>query len=232
MSGTLTSPHRLTLQLQKVLSRAKPDSYGRVRSSREDIDVNVGPDSVPRVLVFVDAFVKAAEERGFSFAPAATEYEPGLSIVINGQTVRFSILEGSRRSSPVASMNTARGATQVGSREFHPSGRLSFKIREYLRDRNEPTFLDRAHEPLERQLSIILHGLAQAAIELRERAEERAKEEKLAQERAEQHRRAEIQHKKLEDDLANWSKAETIRRFLRQVEQGMESSAPADPEFA
>jgi hypothetical protein len=66
--GVLSSPHRLTLQLQKSFSLRNPDSYGRVGSSREDIDVKVAPSSIPRVLLFVDAFVKAAEDRGYSFA--------------------------------------------------------------------------------------------------------------------------------------------------------------------
>ena len=64
----LSSPHRLTLQLQKSFSLRRSDSYGRVGSSRDDLDVKVAPASVPRALLFVDTFVKTAEERGFAFA--------------------------------------------------------------------------------------------------------------------------------------------------------------------
>jgi hypothetical protein len=44
----LSSPHRLTLQLQKSFSVRRSDSYGRLGSSRDDIDVKVAPASVPR----------------------------------------------------------------------------------------------------------------------------------------------------------------------------------------
>lgn len=78
----LSSPHRLTLDLQKSFSLRIPDSYGRVGSSRESIDAKVAPSSIARVLLFVDAFVKAAEDRGYSFMLPETEYERGLEILI------------------------------------------------------------------------------------------------------------------------------------------------------
>jgi hypothetical protein len=56
----LSSPHRLTLQLQKSFSLRRSDSYGRVGSPGDDIDVKVAPASVPRALLFVDTFVKTA----------------------------------------------------------------------------------------------------------------------------------------------------------------------------
>ena len=55
--------------------------------------MKVAPASVPRALLFVDTFVKTAEERGFAFALPESEYEPGLSIVIKRQKVKFSVLE-------------------------------------------------------------------------------------------------------------------------------------------
>jgi hypothetical protein len=89
----LSSPHRLTLQLQKSLSRRTPDSYGRVRSSSDDINVKVAPASIPRALLFVDAFVRAAEERGYAFTPRASDCEPGMSVLIKLEKVQFCIFE-------------------------------------------------------------------------------------------------------------------------------------------
>lgn len=65
VSEVLSSPHRLTLDLQKSFSLRISDFYGRVGSSREAIDAKVAPSSISRVLLFVDAFVKAAEDRGY-----------------------------------------------------------------------------------------------------------------------------------------------------------------------
>ena len=76
-----------------------------------------------------------------------------------------------------------------------------------------------------------MQAMVHAAHELRERAARRAKGKKLAQERAEERRKAETQHKKFDEDLANWSKAETIRRFLAQVEQAMSNNPNQDDGF-
>lgn len=132
--GVLSSPHRLTLQLQKSFSRRSPDSYGRIGSSREDIDVKIAPSSIPRVLLFVDAFVKAAEDRGCSFVLPETGYDSGLEIVIQRQRVKFTVFEEATR---LISKATRSGQTTI---EFRQSGRLSFKIREHLAIRSEPTF--------------------------------------------------------------------------------------------
>jgi hypothetical protein len=231
VAATLTDPHRLTLKLQKSLTRSAPDSYGRVNSSRDDIDIHIGPDSVPRVLRIVDAFVKAAEGRGFTFAPPKRESDRGLSLVIDRQEVQFSLLEGSNRVGPAPPKDNSRFSSSYVPQEYSPSGRMVFKIREYVGELREPSFSDRAKTPLENQLGMIMQAMVNAAHELRERAEKRAREETLAQERAEERRKAEIQHKKFDEDLENWSKAETLRRFLAQVELAMSGDPSKDDGF-
>lgn len=80
-------------------------------------------------------------------------------------------------------------------------------------------------------MGAILHGLSQTAAELRDQDEQNAREAKLAQERAEQRRQGEIQHKKFEEDLANWAKAEDIRRFIDRVEQASAVNPPNNTEY-
>jgi hypothetical protein len=220
---TLASPHPLTTKLRKSLEKQKPDSYRRVSSSREDIDVQVGLESVPRLLRIVDAFVKASEERGYKFI--FRERDRGLSILIDGQAVRFSFSESSRRTSLPPKDTYA-------APEYTPTGKLTFKILEYIRGVNEPSWSDKVNSPLENRLAEILHALKQAALALREREEERAREAKLAEERAEDRRKAEIQHKKLSQDLADWSNAETLRRFVQRLEAEIEKDSVHKPEFA
>jgi hypothetical protein len=228
----LSSPHRLTLQLQKSFSLRRSDFYGRVGSSRDDIDVKVAPASVPRALLFVDTFVKTAEKRGFAFALPESEYEPGLSIVIKRQKVKFSVFEESHRVMPTRSKGTLRSPSAQAHIEFCPSGRFAFKIREYLSARREPTFFDRPERPLEGQLSVILHGLSTAALDLREKAERQAKELEAEEKLADQHRLAEVQFRKLDENLENWTKAEMLRRLIAHIERKMDSETPADPSYA
>ena len=230
--GVLSSPHCLTLQLQKSFSLRKPDSYGRVGSSKDDIDVKVAPASIPRVLLFVDGFVKAAEERGCAFALPESEYEPGLSIVIKRQKVKFSVFEESNRVTSTRSKGSLRSPSAQAHIEFRPSGRFSFKIREYLSARREPTFSDRPKQPLEDQLSVILHGLNTAALELREKAKRVAKERETEEKLADQHRLAEVQFRKLDEDLEDWTKAEALHRLIAHVERKMESETPPEPSYA
>ena len=230
--GVLPSPHRLTLQLQKSFSMRKPDSYQRVRSSGDDIDVNVAPGSIPRVLLFVDAFVKAAEERGFAFAPRVSNYDPGMSIVIERQKVQFSLFEESNRVTPTRSKGGSRSPSAQPRIEFRPSGRFCFRIREALSACHEPTFSDSPEQPLEGQLSAILHGLNTAAFELREKAERRETERKAEEQLAHQHRLAEAQFRKLNDHLEDWTKAEALHRLIAKIERKMKSEAPADLSYA
>jgi hypothetical protein len=228
----LSSPHRLTLQLQKSFSLRRPDSYGRVGSSSDDIDVKVAPASIPRALLFLDAFVKAAEQRGFAFVLPGSEYEPGLSIVIKRQKVKFSVFEESNRVTSTRSKGSLRSPSAQALIEFRPSGRFSFKIREYLSARQEPTFSDRPGQLLEGQLSVILHGLSTAALELREKAERQAKERETEEKLADQHRLAEVLFRKLGEDLEDWTKAEALHRLIAHVERKMESETAADPSYA
>lgn len=62
--------------------------------------------------------------------------------------------------------------------------------------------------------------------------EKRAREVKLVEERAEDRRKAEIQHKKLSQDLADWSSAETLRDFVQRLETEIEKDPTRKSEFA
>lgn len=228
----LSSPHRLTLQLQKNLSLRLPDSYGRVRSSGDDIDVKVAPTSIPRVILFVDAFVTAAEERGFAFVPRVWDYDPGMSLLIKRQKVQFSIFEESNRVMPTLSKGRSRSPAAQPRLEFRPSGRFCFRIREALSACHEPTFSERPEHPLEGQLSAILHGLSTAALELQEKADRRETEQRAEEQIAQKHRFAEALFRRLSDHLEDWTKAEALHRLIAHVERKMESEAPADLAYA
>jgi len=224
----LLSPHRLTLNLQKSLFLSVPDFYGRVRSSGDDIDMKVAPASIPRALLFVDSFVKAAVERGFAFAPRVSDYDHGMSIVIQRQKVQFCIFEESHRVVRAHSKGRSRSSFAQSRIEFRPSGRFCFRIREMLSACQEPTFFDRPEHPLESQLSIILHGLSTAALELREKAEKRGTEKRAEEQLAHQRRLAEAQFRKLNEHLEDWMKSEALRRLIAHVQRKMESEAVAD----
>jgi len=112
--------------------------------------------------------------------------------------------------------------------EFRPSGHFCFRIREALSMCHEPTFFDRPEHPLECQLSIILHGLSIAALELREKAEKRETERRAEEQIAHQQRLAEAQFRKLNEHLEDWMKSEALHRLIARVHRKMESEGVAD----
>lgn len=228
VQNVLSSPHRLTQQLQKSFSLSVPDSYGRVRSSGDDIDVKVAPVSIPRALLLVNAFIEAAEKRGFTFAPRASDYDHGMPIVIKRQKVQFSIFEESHRVRHTHSKGRSRSSCAAPRIEFRPSGRFCFRIREMLSACQEPTFFDRPEHPLECQLSIILHGLGTAALELREKAEKRETNRRAEEQIAHQQGLANAQFRKLNEHMEDWMKSEALHRLIAQVQRKMESESIVD----
>jgi hypothetical protein len=228
----LTNPHRLTVKLQKCLAKRKPNSYGRLGADADDIDVDVAPASVPRLLRIVDAFIKAAETRGFTFGLQDPQRDRGLSILIDGQAVRFSLSEGSRRTTPPPPKGPDRFSYTYRTVEYAPTGKLTFKILEYLGRGVQPTWSDRVRNPLEDRLAEIIHALVQASVELRELAAERARKAELARQRERERHEAEIQHKKFTQDLADWSSAEAIRRFVGKVEKELENQPSKRTDYA
>jgi hypothetical protein len=184
------------------------------------------------VLLFVDAFVRAADERGYAFAPRGSDFEPGMLIVIKSEKVQFSIFEESHRVMPTRPKGRSRSSSAPQRIECRPSGRFCFRIREVLSGCHEPTFFDRPEHPLESQLSAILRGLCTAASELRERSEKRETERRAEEERAQQHRLAEARVRRLHDHLDVWTKAEALYRLIAHVERRMESEASAELSYA
>lgn len=230
VQATLTSPHPLTLSLQANLAKKHPDGYGRVSSDGNEISVQVGPASVPRLLKIVDAFVKAAEERGFTFRHEKDHKGEYLAIVIGGRPVQFLFMERSRRSSDLPP--ASKFGSQYAAVDYVPTGKLSFQILEYVFDQTEPTWSDSVRNPLEPRLGEILLALAKAAEELRER-DERIRREKEERREAEAARReAEFQHNKLMDHLGTWSSAETLRGMIAQVEKRLGEGAVQDPAYS
>lgn len=98
--------------------------------------------------------------------------------------------------------------------------------------RSEPTFSDRSRESLESQLGIILHGLHIAAVELAERTERLSRKRQAEEKRADEHRRAQAQLKKLDEDAEDLSRAESLLRLIAQVERRIESEPLAEAVYA
>ena len=230
VQATLTSPHPLTLSLQANLAKKHPDGYGRLSSDGNEISVRVGPASVPRLMKIVDAFVKAAEERGFTFRHEKDHKGEYLAIVMGGRPVQFLFMERSRRSSDLPP--ASRFGSQYAAVDYVPTGKLSFQILEYVFDQMEPTWSDSVRNPLESRLGEIFLALGKAAEELRERDERIRREKEERQEAEAARREAEFQHKKLIDDLGAWSAAETLRRMINQVEKRLLEGAVQNPAYS
>ena len=75
-------------------------SFGRIQCNQKDMfDVNIGPDSIPRVLNILQALCNVFEKRGFDLVYESDEYKrfDHIYVIIMDEKITFSIKEGYKR---------------------------------------------------------------------------------------------------------------------------------------
>lgn len=111
---------------------------------------------------------------------------------------------------------------------YAPSGLLRFRIRGSVGNLYDPAWSDGKKRPLEEQLNEFVHAIATAAAETKEkramwaRQEEKRRQAQL-EAAAEQSKRS-----RLLRDAEEWTKVETVRRFLAECERQM-AAMPGEP---
>ncbi len=235
---TLEAPHKLVAAAGKILRRLKPDDYGRVRSYRETcLHIAVSPPSLDRALRIVDAFIKAAIQRGY--AVEVTPYversyyarEENVSrVIVDGVPIAFELFEkstGNREPMP----KPPKGLTgpELRSWEWMNKPRIVhtangiFELTLSARF-SKAVFTDRGKSRLEDRLNDVLAKLPAIAHAVREaeanEAHEREKREEEARRRHEEQRRAEADRQRAEKfktELDAWRLAKDIREYVAEV---------------
>jgi hypothetical protein len=140
----LTKPHRLIVAAKRSLTQSQPDTYGRMTTRNGDVDIRVGPNSVPRALRVMDALLKAFDSKGFKLK-FKEQYGLGSYVVIDGQAVQFSLDVASKRFDIPVSKQKENPWFLGPKVRYTPTELLPFRIR------GDIFALDRPKLPLEKQ---------------------------------------------------------------------------------
>jgi hypothetical protein len=224
VSEDLRGAHSLVSYTNKVFSKAKPDSYGRLMLSwdtkveRPYLDLRVSKQALHRSLRIMDALLKAMEARGHNI-----NNDKGLRFVVNDQNINFYIQEKVKRSERELTPAEKESPWLVDRWIFTPSGELTFTIDEVWIERKN--WRDRKNKPLEDQLNDIVVGLISSADTIRVRNIERELEMKrrheaeLRRQELELSRQIEQERREeLETQYQLWQRSRDLRRFLQECE--------------
>jgi hypothetical protein len=189
--------------------------------------------SIDRAMRIYDAVIKAIEERGYVVEVQKykrenyTEPQYRTVVLVDDESVEIEITETTRR------IERPRQGTSdpYPKYEFVPSGQLSLAIQNGTQSR----WSDRAKRTLESQLGRFIHGVAVAAVELKEarrRREEFERQQLEAQRRQweeSERRRAEAGRvRALNAAIDRMHSARWVREYLAQLKENLNTFPEAN----
>jgi len=203
--------HPVAAATSKAVRSAKADSEGfKHGKAASGVETSIGAASIDRALCIIDAFARAADERGHPFR----EHGEGVRIVVDGvpfawrlyeikdrvphQPTKEELRAQARREEDRArwpSLYSSRSDTNVyRSWDYLPSGRLAMAFTDttcspWDRSRLIGQWRDRKSKRLEEYLDEAIATLATAAVAVNHRLAEEAERERRRAEELERRRR-------------------------------------------
>lgn len=234
VSETLERPHPIVRRMRQELKGRRPDDYGAIRCIDPDVlSVRIHPATTDRVLRIADALLRAFDVRRFELRPGKRDARFGgsLQVVVDDETFTVSIEERMRRETHKPTeeeLSRRRLGHFVYSRSYDyvSTGELTLKIEPSYGTGLQSTWRDTRNSAMERRLGEVMVSLRQhAAWRKAERDKAKLREERLQlelQRRAELRARVEAERRaveELEEQAANWRRAEQIRAYVAAVER-------------
>jgi len=218
----LKNPHPLVRNARSALKDAQPDTYGRVQASTgKTVSVSVSPSETGRALRILDALAKGAESVGWTVRGASEGKHGASHFVIADEEVPVRITERTTREEKPESERSFLDSKY----RYFPTGqfRLEFPF-DHPKPWGQKKWRDTETRDLEDVLPSILGRAHEAAFGVKERREERRqfqrKVQKKAEKREERHRRRAKEKRRreaLEEEATRWSKARSLREYIREV---------------
>lgn len=230
----LDRPHPVIRRMRQELKGRKPDDYGAIRCIEPDaLSVRIHPATTERTLRIADALLRAFELRRFELRPGkrGARFGGSLQVVVDLEVFTISIEERMRRESHKPTeeeQSRRRRGLYVYSRayDYVPTGELTLKIEPSYGTGLQSTWRDTRHSAFEQRLGEVMVSLRQhAALRKAERdkAKERQERSQLElQRRAELRARVEAERRaveRLEEQAADWRRAEQIRAYVAATER-------------
>ena len=231
----------LEKRIKEHINYPSTANYGRLPCYGKDhFDISVGPDSVKRVIIILQALCKAFEKRGFSITSEYVEYirNNRIYIVVNEEKISFSIKESSKKVKL-----EKKDKNSYYDYEFIPTGKLTLQILNYSYQ-----WSDSKKTTIEENLNDIVAGLIFiSALEKENEAQRKKNEEERKHreelEREERKRKEDIEKEKRrianinKQRIVNFKKAteywiqyQDMSAFLSMVKREYKKSKKKDNE--
>ncbi|MDP3092172.1 MAG: hypothetical protein Q8N04_15970 [Nitrospira sp.] len=217
----LGKTHRLLSGQLTQWRSASVDEYGAIRSgSLRQLNIRVSPQHLSRAVRIMNALFLALEARGHQVGIQAG-YKKTLGVRIDGQPVEFGLEEKFQRSERSEEKNRKQDPWGYRRYEYVSTGTLMLKITEWGADGLQKTWSDGKTTKLENYLNDFVVGLLRVAEAVKARRRKQEQEEQLRRE-AERRRQEEAIKRQeelarlqaLEQEAANWAKAQQLRTYL------------------
>lgn len=217
----LGKTHRLLSGQLSEWRSASVDEYGAIRSgSLRQLNMRVSPQHLSRAVRIMNTLFLALEARGHQVG-IQDGYKKTLGVRIDGQPVEFGLEEKFQRVERSEEKNRKQDPWGYRRYEYVSTGTLILKITEWGVDGLQKTWSDGKTTKLENYLNDFVVGLLKVAEAVKARRLKQEQEEQLRREA--EHRRQEEAIKRqeelarlqaLEQEAANWAKAQQLRTYL------------------
>jgi len=217
-----------------LIETRTPDGQ-KLWASREAewLDLRVTKGCLTRALRIMAVIIHILEEQGFKVVVEKKETE-STSAIVYGEKIRFGLIERSRQVKPAPKPNGSSSYSYNPIR-LEPTGILSIEVWNYYSGGPQKVWRDRESAKLEEQLPKCVAGMMR--ISLKERADDRAREEReAARQRRVDEVTAELEKieaeekriKTLRKEVISWQRAKRIREYIAAVREEATGNTDAD----
>lgn len=217
----LGKTHRLLSGQLTEWRSASVDEYGAIRSgSLRQLNIRVSPQHLYRAVRIMNALFLALETRSHQVG-IQDGYKKTLGVCIDGHPIEFGLEEKLQRIERSRDKTNPQDSWRYHRYEYISTGTLILKINEWGADGLQKTWSDGKTTKLENCLNDFIVGLLEIAEAVKVRRLKQEQEERLRRE-AERRRQEEAIRRQeelgrlevLEQEAANWAKAQQLRTYL------------------
>lgn len=222
----LGKTHRLLSGYLTEWRSASVDEYGAIRSgSLRQLNIRISPQHLSRGLRIINSLFSALETRGHQVG-IQDGFRKAFAVRINGEPVQFGLEEKFQRIKRQEKNNQRPDPWGYRRYEYMPTGLLALKITEWGADGLQKVWSDGKTTKLETCLNDFIVGLLKVGEAVKARwlkqeqeAQLRREAERRRQEEAMKREEELARRQRLEEEAANWAKAQQLRAYLAALKE-------------
>jgi hypothetical protein len=217
--------HALAVRTEKLLAQGKETEKKLIAPKNGALPhLLVSREQIPRALRIINALFLALEERGQSVSWSKEE-EAILTLVVDGETVRFCVLEITESLRHVLTPEEQKRPWTAPKWDYKLTGKLQFRVDNLPYSGGvRGTWSDGKYQRLEKCIGdfIVALRVAAAAIKKnRQETEERERRWEEERKQQEEQRRKAAEHKRkaefVTELIRNWEEAQNVRTFVKAL---------------